>query len=104
PELAKAEDFIRDLPIDGGGGAALIENVRAEAGQPFDAEREVELEIFFEAMLLRVSENGIRELFRLRRRQRRHVQRRELAVDPNLRRGVGSDVQIRAAALDHRFE
>ena len=85
-ELLEAEDLVGDLPVDGGGGAALVEDVRAEAGQPLDAEGEVELEVLFEAMLLRVGENRVGELLRLRRRQRRHVQRRELAVDADLRR------------------
>src|SRR5947209_18231604 len=53
-ELAKSEDLVGDLAVDGGRGAALVEDVGAEAGQSFDAEGEVELEVFFEAMLLRV--------------------------------------------------
>ena len=135
-ELAEAEDLVGNLAVDGGGGAALIEDVGAEAGQPFDAEREVELQVLLEAMLLRigerpllgagegkpgfefhdvtaavardqrerVGEDRVGELFRLRRSEHRHVERRELAVDANLRGGVGRDVQIRAAALDHRFQ
>jgi len=59
---------------------------------------------FSSKRFLGVGENRIRQLLRLRSHERRHIERRQLAVDPNLRRGVGSDVQIRAAALDHRLE
>src|SRR5205823_14234007 len=90
--------------IDGGDGAALIEDVRAETGQSFDAEGEVELERFFEAMLLRVGENGVGELLRLRRRHRRNVERNEFAVDADLRWRVGRDVKVGASALDHGLQ
>ena len=103
-ELLEAEDLVRDLPEDGGDGAALVEDVRAEARQALDAEREVELEVLLEAVLLRVGEHRVGELLGLRRRQRRHVQRHELAVDADLRRRVGRDVKVRAAALDHRLQ
>jgi hypothetical protein len=56
-ELLESEDLVGDLPVDGGGGAALVEDVRAEAGRALDAEREVELEVLLEAMLLRVGEH-----------------------------------------------
>src|SRR5207249_4036113 len=97
-------DLVRDLAVDGGGSAALIEDVRAEAGQPFDAEGEVELERFLETVFLRIGENGVGELLRLRRRHRRNVERHELAVDANLRRRVGGDVKVGATALDHGLE
>src|SRR5205085_12182844 len=103
-ELFEAEDLVGDLAIDGGGGTALIEDVRAEARQSFDAEGEVELERLFEAMLLRVGEDRVGELLRLRRRHRRNVERHELAVDTDLRRGVGGDVKVGATALDHGLE
>src|SRR4051795_3164947 len=72
-ELAKTEDLVRDLAVDRGRGAALIEDVRAESGQSLDAEGQVELEVLLEAMLLRIGEHRVGELFRLRRRQRRHI-------------------------------
>src|SRR5437868_3830433 len=56
-ELLETEDFVGDLAVNGGDGAALIEDVRPETGQSLDAEREVELEVLFEAVLLRVGEH-----------------------------------------------
>src|SRR5512141_1431896 len=53
-QLLEAEDLVGDLAVDGGRGAALVEDVRAEAGETFDAEGNVELEVFFETVLLRV--------------------------------------------------
>src|SRR5436305_53213 len=65
---------------------------------------EEELELFFEAMLLRVGQDRVGQLLGLGRRQRRHVERHELAVDPDLRRGVGRNVKIGTSALDHGLE
>ena len=59
PELAEAEDLVGDLPEDGGDRAALHEDVGAEAGQPLDAEGEVELEVLLEPVLLRVGEHRV---------------------------------------------
>ena len=84
-ELFERQDLVRDLPVDGSRRAALIEDVGAEAGQPFDAEGNVELEIFLEAVLLRVGQNRVRQLFRIGSVQRRHIERRQLAVDADLR-------------------
>jgi hypothetical protein len=48
-ELAKAEDFVGNLAVNGGRRTALIEDVRAESSEAFDAEREVELEVLLDA-------------------------------------------------------
>src|SRR6266545_5205618 len=64
-EILESENLIRDLAVDGSRGAALIEDVRAETGQSFDAERNIQLEVFLEAVLLRVGEHRVRELLRL---------------------------------------
>src|ERR1019366_9203483 len=104
PELAKPEALVGNLAGNGGPGAALIEQGGAEAGQTFDAEGEVELQVLLEAVLLRIGEHGVGKLLGLRCGEHRHVERRELPVDPDLRGGVGRDVQIGAAALDHRLQ
>src|SRR5579872_653952 len=49
-ELFESKDLVGDLTVDGGCCAALIEDVRAESRETLDAERNVELEIFFKAM------------------------------------------------------
>src|SRR6202035_2784038 len=44
-QLAEAADLVGDLPEGGGDGAALVEDVGAEAGEPLDAEGEVDLQV-----------------------------------------------------------
>jgi hypothetical protein len=51
-QLAERPDGSRDQPVDGADRAALVEHVAAEAREPADAEREVELQRFLEALLL----------------------------------------------------
>src|SRR6478735_56415 len=86
------------------GGAALREHVAAEAAGALDAEREVELEGLLEALLLGVRAHAVDQLLGLGRRHRRQVQPLQLAVDADLRRRVGGDVQIRSAQFDGRLE
>ena len=97
-----------DLPWNGpehrAHRAALIEHVAAEARQVLQAERKVQLQIFFEAVLLRVGQHAVRQRLGVRCRQRRHVQRPQLAVHAHARRAVGRDVQVAAAHLDHLFQ
>ena len=56
-------------------GAALVEDVGAEARQPLDAEREVELEVLLEAVLLRVGQHAVGELLGLGGRRASGVRR-----------------------------
>ena len=44
---------------------ALIENIRAETRQAFYAETEIQFQVLFETMLLRVCQNRVRQLLRL---------------------------------------
>src|ERR1043166_9559561 len=104
PIIAARVVDLRDLAVNRRDSAALVEDVRPEARQPLDAEGDVELEVLLEAVLLGVGEDGVGQLLRLRRSQRRHVERRQLAVDADLRGRVGRDVEIRAPALDHGLE
>ena len=103
-ELAKTADLVRNLPEGRGDRAALMKDVGPEAGQTLDAEREVELEILFQAVLLVVRQDRIGDLFGLGGRERRKIERLENAVDANLRRRVGRDVEIRPPLLDHRLQ
>jgi len=91
-------------PVDGADGAALIEDVAAEPREPLDAEREVELQHFFEPLLLRVREHAVHELLRLGRLQLRQRQALQVAVDANLRRRARRNVQIRSVHLDERLQ
>jgi hypothetical protein len=38
----------------------LIENIRAETGQAFDAETEIQFEVLFKTVLLRIRQNRVR--------------------------------------------
>src|SRR5580704_4514069 len=85
-------------------GAALVENIAAEARQALQTEREVELEAFFEPMLLRVSEHRIGQRLRVCRGERRHIERTQLAVHANARWTVGRKMKVTASHLDHFFQ
>ena len=104
-ELLEGADLFRDEPVDRADRAALGEDVAAEAGADrLDAEREVQLERFFEALLLRVGQHAVDELLGFRRRQLGRRQALELAVDADLRRRAGRDMEVRPVHLDHRFQ
>jgi hypothetical protein len=103
-QLVEGLDLVRNRAEGAGHVAALHEDVGAEARELLHAEREVELVRLLEAVLLRVGEHRVAELLGLGRRQRRHPQRMELAVDSELRRGTGGDVKVRGALLDHRLQ
>ena len=104
-ELAEGADLFRDEPVDRADRAALGEDVAAEAGADrLDAEREVELERFLEALLLRVGQHAVDQLLGFGRRQLGRRQALQLAVDADLRRRAGGDVEVRPVHLDHRFQ
>jgi hypothetical protein len=67
PELAERLDHERHLPHGQRHAAALLERVAAEAGELRDAEREVELVLLLEALLLRVGERRVGERHRVAR-------------------------------------
>ena len=67
-------------------GAALVEDVGAEAGQALQTEGEVEFEVFFEAVLLRVGHDAVGQLLGFGRRHLRQVERHQVSVHANLRR------------------
>ncbi len=97
-------DFPGNRPEDRGDGAALVKDVAAEARQALQTEGKVQLEVFFQAVLLHVGKHAIGKRLRIRRRERRHVQRTQLAVDAHARRAVGRKVQVAAPQFDHFFQ
>ncbi len=103
-QLVERLDLERNQTEDGRSGAALIEDVGAEAGQTFQAEGEVEFEVFLEAVLLRVGHHAVGQLLGFRRRHLRQVQRHQVSVDADLRRRVGGEVKIAASHLQHSFQ
>ena len=74
PRSSNDADLLGNEAVDRADGAALVEQVAAEARQPADAEREVELERFLEALLLRVGQHAVDQLLGLGRLQLRQLQ------------------------------
>src|SRR5207302_5028367 len=72
-ESIEALDFPRNRTEDGANGSPLIENVAAETGQVFQTEGEVQLQVLFEAVFLRIRQNAVRKRLGVRCRQRGHV-------------------------------
>jgi hypothetical protein len=99
-ELLEAADLLRNQPVDRRDRPALVEHVAAEARQPLDAEREVELHVLFEALLLRVGEHAVGQLLRVGRRERGSGHRAEVPVDADLGCRIGRDVQVGPVGLD----
>ena len=103
-ELAKAADLVRDQPERRRQRAALVEHVAAEAREALDAEREVDLEVLLELVLLVVGEDRIDHLLGLGRRELLLVERTQHAVDPDLGRRVGGEVEVGSPAFDDALE
>src|SRR5262249_25912567 len=91
-KLVKILDLERNDAEHGRRRTTLIEYVRAETGQSLQAEREVELEAFFKAVLLRVGHDAVGQLLGFSRRHLRQVERHQVPVDTNLRRRIGGNV------------
>jgi len=104
PQLFEGLDLVGDGSESTRHRATLIEDVGAEPREAPNAKGEIELTVFLEAMLLGVGENRVAELLGLWGRQRRHLERMQFAVDPELGRAARGDVKIAAALFDHRFE
>src|SRR5262245_9761765 len=80
---------------------ALLEvEVAAEATHALDAEREVELALLLEFLLLGLREEAVGEVLRVGPAERRMRQRDQLAVEPDHRRAARRQVQVRRTALD----
>jgi hypothetical protein len=72
--------------------------------RPFHAEREIELVLALEVDLLLFGHDRVAELLRLGGRERRELQRDDLAVDAEERRRARGDVHVARALLDHGLE
>ena len=95
------DDVERDQAEGGADGGALEVGVDAEAGATGDLVGEVELPVVLELLALRVGEDRVDDLARVRRRQRRiAVDRRQATADAHHRRRPCGDVQVGGAAVD----
>ena len=100
-ELVEAEDAKRNGAEGSAHRAPLHVDVGAEASQVLHAEGKVELVLFLELDLLLLGEHGVAELLGFDRRERRHFERHERAVDTQLWGRAGGDVEVRRALVDH---
>ena len=92
PEVAERADLLGNQSVDRADRAALVEHVAAEArADRLDAEREVELLRFLEALLLRIGEHAVDEILRLGRREIRKLQR---AADVPCTRICGGELVV----------
>ena len=104
-QVGERLDVERNLAQHDGDAAALLEAVAAEAREVLDAEREVELVLHLETLLLVLREHRVGELQRVLGLHHHFGARgRDVAVDAHNRAGAGGDVQVGGAALDHLLE
>jgi hypothetical protein len=103
-QLLERQDRERHQAERPGHRAALHEQVGAEPGQALHAEREVELLRLLEGHLLRVGEDRVAQLLGVDRGQRLDPQRHQLAVDAQLGRRPGGEVQVRRALVEHDLQ
>ena len=103
-QLVKRLDLEGNQTKDGRSRTPLVEYVGAETGQTFQSEREIQLQILFETMLLRIGHNAVGQLFGLGRRHLRQVQRHQVPVHADLRRRIRSKVKIASRHLQHSFQ
>src|SRR4030095_12740838 len=96
-------DVFGDEPVDCGNGAPLVEDVAPESCQAADTERKIELQGFFEALLLRIGEDTVDQVLGLGGRQLRQLQPLQVPVHANLRRRIRGDVEVGAVQVDGCF-
>ena len=103
-ESVKALDFPWNGTEDGANGSPLIENVATETGQVFQTEGEVQFQVLFKAVFLRVRQNAVGQRLGVRCRQRGHIERPQPTVNAHARSAVCRDVQVAASHLDHLLQ
>ena len=101
-ELVERPDLDGDDPDRGRDRAALTIDVAAEPCQALDAERQVELVVLLELLLLPLVQDAVgKPLSVLGRQPLKLGQRRQLAVQPYLWGGARRNVQIGRPPFDH---
>src|SRR3974390_3264 len=103
-ERVKTLDFPGDGAEKSSDCTTLIKNVSAEPSEILQTEREVEFQVLFEAVLLRVRQNAIGQRLGIRGGQRRHIERPQAAVEAHAWRAVGCDVKVAPSHLNHFLE
>ncbi len=104
-EFLERLDRDRDLPDHHGHAPALLEAVAAKPGEILNPEREIELVLLLEPLLLIFGQHRIGDLQGFLGRQGTFVRRiGDFAVDPELRPLACGDVQVRGVPFDHFLE
>src|SRR5258708_21894122 len=103
-QSVKAFDFPRNGTEYGADGSPLIENVAAEARQILQTEGEVQLQVLFETVFLRIRQNAISKRLGVRCRQGRHVEGPQAAMNADAWRAVRGDMKVAAPHLDHLLQ
>ena len=104
PKRVEALDLPGNGTKNGADGAALIEHVAAKARQVLKSEGKVQLQVFLEAVLLRVGQHAVGQRLRVGGRQGRHIQGPQVSVNADARRAIRGDVEVAASHLDHFFQ
>ncbi len=104
PELIEGPDPLGNQTVDRADGAALVEEVAAEAGQAADAEREVQLLRLLEALLLRIGQHAVGQRLGVGRRQLRMFHPAQFTVDAHHRRRLDRQVEVGAVELHRGLE
>src|SRR5438105_4646307 len=99
-EFVESFNLVGNRAEDRADRAALVEEIRAEARQTTDAEREVEFEVLFKPVLLRVRQHAVGERLRVGGGERADaLDGAQVSVHAHLRRRVRRQVEVRAAHL-----
>src|SRR5437667_268029 len=104
PKRIESLDVPRNGAEHGADGAALIEAVSAKTRQALQAKRKVQLQVFFEAVLLRVGQHAVGQGLGIRGGERRHVQRTKFSMHANPRGAIGSDMEVAPPHLNHLLQ
>jgi len=105
PKLIERLDRERNLPHHHRYAASLLEHVAAEAGEVLNAEREIELVLELEALLLLLREDRVSDLERVFGRQLKLGRGVcYIAIDAKLGTLTGDDVKVGRIAGDHFLE
>ena len=103
-QLLEGTDPERDGAEGAGDGPALHVDVRPEAGEPLDAEGEVEFPFLLEPLLLDLGQDAVAKPLGVLRHERLVRQWHQTAVHADRRRDPRRDVEIGRPLLVHHVE